>query len=203
MSQADIDRTFTCVAWRHPKPIGAPGRCIGHTDLPVDRRKAKRLAHRIRHAARRHGWPRVIHTSPLQRCARVGRQLRNWGWRHHVDPSLLEMHFGAWDGQAWQAITAADVDAWCADFLHAPPGEGESLHAMFERVAQGARKLASAAPASAPCLIVAHGGWMQVARWLAGGEPLPTDPAQWRGAPVYGECWQLEWVLSAPGAQAP
>ena len=43
---------MTLSVWRHPQPVGAAGRCIGHTDLPVDARKAKRLAHRIRQAAR-------------------------------------------------------------------------------------------------------------------------------------------------------
>lgn len=186
------------IAWRHPKPIGAQGRCIGkRSDLPLDRRKAKRLAHRIRQAARRHGWPRVIHTSPLQRCAKVGRQLRQWGWQHHIDVALMEMDFGAWDGQPWSRIARAEVDAWCANFLHGQPGKGESLHAMFERVAQGLCKLSQAderdahSGGQAPRLIVAHGGWMQVARWLASGEPAPSDPARWPGAPAYGECWQL------------
>ena len=62
-------------AWRHPRPDGVAGRCIGHTDVPVDRRRAKRLAHRIRCAARREGWPKGVWTSPLRRCADVGRWL--------------------------------------------------------------------------------------------------------------------------------
>ena len=53
--------------WRHPKPIGAAGRCIGRTDLPVDPRRAKRLAHRIRQHARRHHLPHAVVTSPLRR----------------------------------------------------------------------------------------------------------------------------------------
>ena len=30
--------------WRHPRPTGHEGRCIGRTDVPVDPRKARRLA---------------------------------------------------------------------------------------------------------------------------------------------------------------
>jgi len=56
------------LAWRHPRPIGADGRCIGgRTDLPVDARKAKRLAHRIRAVARREGLVREAVCSPLER----------------------------------------------------------------------------------------------------------------------------------------
>src|SRR5690606_12053227 len=181
------------VAWRHPKPIGAQGRCIGRNDLPVDPRKARRLAHRIRQAVRRHGWPRVIHTSPLQRCAAVGRQLRRWGWRDHVDPGLMEMDFGAWEGRPWDDITRAEVDAWCASFLHGRPGQGESLADLFERVA-GTWPLASARAEAGPCLIVAHAGWMQAARWLAQGRALPADAAQWPPAPAYTACWR--WTRS-------
>jgi alpha-ribazole phosphatase len=187
---------ITCVAWRHPRPTGAHGRCIGRTDLPVDRRKARRLAHRIRQAARRHGWPRVVCTSPLQRCAMVGRQLRQWGWRHQIDPTLLEMDFGSWDGQPWHAIAQPEIDAWCTDFLKAQPGQGESLQAMFDRVAQGLIGMAKARGGTGPCLIVAHGGWMLVAQWLAQGKPPPNEPSQWPGPPAYGECWVSTLISS-------
>ena len=63
---------FTLYAWRHPRAIGAEGRCIGRTDLHVDPRRAKRLAHRIRALARRQRLPRIVITSPLQRSRAVG-----------------------------------------------------------------------------------------------------------------------------------
>lgn len=188
-------------AWRHPRPQGAQGRCIGQTDLPIDPRKAKRLAHRIRRAARQHRWPRVVHTSPLQRCAEVGRQLRRWGWRHHVHADLSEMHFGTWDGMPWPAISHAEVDAWCADFLHVAPGQGESLHRLFSRIERWSRRHvassdhASAGQPAAPCLVVAHAGCMQVWQWLSSKQPWPTAPAQWPKPPPYGACWS--WPPSA------
>jgi alpha-ribazole phosphatase len=169
------------------------GRCIGRTDLPLDRRKAKRLAHRIRQAARRHHWPRIIHTSPLQRCAAVGRQLRRWGWRHHVDAALLEMDFGAWDGRHWADIAHADIDAWCADFAQHAPGGGESLQAMAARVSAWC-----AAPGLAPRLIVAHAGWMLLCRWMAQHRGLPDQAAQWPAPPAYCACWPLAFALASP-----
>ena len=180
------------IAWRHPRPIGAEGRCIGRTDLAVDRRKAKRLAHRIRQAARQHGWPRVVHSSSLQRCAAVGRQLRRWGWRPPIDDGLLEMDFGAWDGLSWPHIAQAEVDAWCQDFAHHAPGGGESLDTMLQRVAASLHRLSALADppkrsAPSPVLIVAHAGWVLSARWVAQHAAAPVEPSQWPSSPRYGE----------------
>jgi alpha-ribazole phosphatase len=175
--------------WRHPRPVGAAGRCIGRTDLAVDRRRAKRLAHRIRQAARRHGLPRRVLTSPLQRCSAVGDWLRRWGWRHERLPALREMDFGDWDGLAWAQIKRDEVDSWCAGFLYHRPGGGENLHGLFDRVSAWR-------PPPGPVAIVSHGGWMLARRWAASGAPAPAHPAQWRAAPRYGECWHLDAMAS-------
>jgi len=175
---------MTLWVWRHPRALGAGGRCIGRTDVPVDRRRAKRLAHRIRALARRQGLPRIVITSPLQRCRDVGRWLRRYGWQHRVEPALAEMDFGAWDGRRWADIPPAEVDAWCQDFLHHAPGVGESLHAFFTRVQ------AWTPPAPGVC-IVGHAGWMLARRWLATGEPWPTQAAQWPSSPPHGAQWTL------------
>ncbi|RTL29702.1 MAG: hypothetical protein EKK47_12435 [Burkholderiales bacterium] len=191
MAEADpFTGAFTCWAWRHPEPIGHAGRCIGRTDLPVDRRKAKRLAHRIRQHARREGLARVVHTSPLQRCALVGRMLRSWGWRHHVHTALMEMDFGRWDGLPWASIPQSEVDAWCDDFLSARPGGGECLGDVFARV-QSWRSTMRASGHPQPCIVVAHAGWMLTAQWLFTRSDRPSQPTQWPASPPYGACWCL------------
>lgn len=171
-------------AWRHPRAQGAAGRCIGRTDLRVDPRRAKRLAHRIRQAARRHGLPRVVWTSPLRRCADVGRWLRRWGWQHRRDAALLELDFGAWDGQPWTHIAHAEVDAWCDAFATARPGGGESLLDMLER--------AAAWPVNdAPRLLVTHGGWMLARQWATTRPAPPAAAHEWPAAPAHGQLWRL------------
>ena len=192
--------------WRHPRPVGAAGRCIGRTDLPVDRRRAKRLAHRIRRTQRQHGLPAVVWTSPLRRCADVGRWLARWGWTHHIDRDLLELDFGRWDGQAWTQIAWAEVADWEADFAHHAPGGGEALTSLLQRCA---RWLGQAAPQ--PRLLVAHAGFINACRlllqdaggaepqtpgrWRTPGEPAACAPrcsADWPAAPAYGQ--RLGWV---------
>ena len=173
--------------WRHPRPEGALGRCIGRTDLTVDPRRAKRLARRIQRAARRAGLPHIVHSSPQRRCADVGRWLRRWGWRHIVDDALSELDFGDWDGRAWTEIARAEIDAWCADFETYAPGAGESLLDMLARVA------AWHSPGAVhPILVVAHGGWMQARRWIQQGERPPASAAAWPACPAYGTLWQSE-----------
>ncbi len=164
--------------WRHPRPQGAAGRCIGRSDLAVDPRRAKRLAHRIRAAARRHGLPHEVWTSPLQRCAAVGRWLARWGWRQHIDARLLELDFGTWEGRHWSGIAWSEVQAWEADFARLAPGGGESLAAMAQRLANWRAGL----PAGA-ILVVAHAGAMNL---LQRGDAPPPQAADWPVALGHG-----------------
>lgn len=170
----------TLHVWRHPRPRGAVGRCIGgRSELAVDRRKAKRLARRIQRAARRHGLPRAVVTSPLARCAAVGRWLRRWGWRHRVDAALRELDFGAWDGQRWDALPRAAIDAWCADFLRHAPGGGERLEDFLARVRGWA-------PRDGERVAVVHAGWLCAQDWLAQRRADAPTAASWPAAPHYG-----------------
>lgn len=173
--------------WRHPRPTGHEGRCIGRTDVPVDPRKARRLARRIHAQALRRGLPRIVHTSPLTRAHAVGRCLRSLGWRHVIDVRLIEVDFGVWEGRLWQEIPAAEVDAWVADFADHAPGGGERLRQTLQRVAQW----------QAPCdgiTVVGHAGWMLARRWLVEhgseqGDVRMPQASEWPAPPAYGACW--------------
>jgi alpha-ribazole phosphatase len=170
----------TLWAWRHPKPQGAAGRCIGRTDLPVDPRRAKRLAHRILSMARREQLPREVWTSPLARGREVGLWLARQGFRHRVDVRLSELDFGRWDGLPWSRIVPQEVAQWEADFLHHRPGGSESLAGLMQRVREFLQE--HAVPGGA-LLVVGHAGWMQAAAGLH--EPAPCA-ATWPPAPAYG-----------------
>jgi alpha-ribazole phosphatase len=168
--------------WRHPRAMGAGGRCIGRTDLRVDPRRSKRLAHRVRATARRHGLARLVFTSPLARCHAVGAWLARWGWRHVVDTRLLELDFGDWDGRPWPTISEAEVTAWSADLLHHPPGGGEPLAKLLERV----QSFCADAPPDA--LAITHAGWMQALQLLSRADaPITAVPAAaWPAPPAHG-----------------
>jgi len=162
-------------AWRHPRVDGTRGLCLGRTDLPVDPRRAKRLAHRIRRFARVHRLPHVVRTSPLQRCRDVGRWLARWGWRHVVDADLAELDFGRWDGRPWAEVPKEEIDAWCSDFARHAPGGGEPVAGLLQRVARCGAGVA-----------VTHGGWLSAALWREGHGDEPPDSTQWPPAPAPG-----------------
>jgi alpha-ribazole phosphatase len=172
------------MVWRHPRPDGAAGRCIGAaTDLPVHPRRAKRLARRIQQIARRQRLPHLVVTSPLRRCADVGRWLKRGGWQHTQDRVLLELDFGAWDGKHWADIAKAEIDVWVADFAAYAPGHGEPLLALLARVAG----LQTEAP-----FAVSHGGWMLARRWLDEHGNQPPAASAWPAPPAYSECWTFK-----------
>jgi alpha-ribazole phosphatase len=168
----------TLHAWRHPRAEGAAGRCIGHTDLAVDPRRAKRLAHRIRRQARRLGLLPIVITSPLARSRSVGRWLARWGWQHRIDAALAEVDFGRWEGQRWDDIPRAAIDAWCEDFLHHGPGGGESVAQLLARM-----RRFDPGPAR---IVVTHGGWLSAALWWADQGEAPPTAAGWPAAPRHG-----------------
>lgn len=168
----------TLHAWRHPRAEDAAARCIGRTELHVDPRRAKRLAHRIRAFARHERLAAIVVTSPQARCRAVGRWLARWGWRHRVDAALRELDFGRWDGKPWAELPREEIDAWCANFEHHAPGGGEPLAALLQRV-RGFDPVGS-------CIVVTHGGWMSAALWLQRGDHASPRSDDWPAAPPHG-----------------
>jgi len=183
----------TLYLWRHPKPNAAKYRCIGQTDLTVNRRKIKRLANKIAQFVRRHQLPKVIWVSPLLRSRLVGECLADCGFVCHIDPRLMEIDFGDWDGKFWQSIDKAQIDAWCADFANFAPDNGESLTEFFARIKDWLASFDETSPEKTlPKLIVGHSGWITAATMMANNQAVPTDPANWSKAISYNELRVLE-----------
>jgi alpha-ribazole phosphatase len=185
---------FWC--WRHPRATGAAGRCIGRTDLSVDPRRAKRLAHRLRATVRREQLPRVVWVSPLRRCRAVGRWLARWGFECRVDDRLMELDFGRWDGRPWSEVPWHEVQAWEADLLHHAPGAGESLAHLAARQQAFVAERRSAGDRAV--LRVGHGGWITALVHLPAGAD-GVDAAHWPAAPRHGAL--VRWP--APDATHP
>jgi alpha-ribazole phosphatase len=172
-------------AWRHPRPHNVSGVCVGCADVSVDPRKARRLARRIHRTADREGMPRLVCSSPLRRCRDVTRHLRRLGWRVFIDPDLLEMDFGEWNGRPWHDIPRAKIEAWVRNFAEYAPGGGESLARFLVRAVGWVPPLPEAT-------VVAHAGWMLARQWaLQHGPGMLPRADQWPVAPSHGQCWRM------------
>jgi probable phosphoglycerate mutase len=131
---------------------------------------------------------RVLETAKIARHA-LG--LPDAGYR--IDPRLIELSFGSWEGMTWKEVRKADPpgalrrdkDKWgCV-----PPG-GESYAMLLERVRAVADEL------TGETVIVAHGG---VARTflvhLAGFDPAEATLADiWQGRLLVFERGGAYWV---------
>lgn len=161
---------------RHPQPRVAPGICYGRLDLAaVDAEAAARALR----AALPPGLP--LWSSPLRRCRELAVCLHP---QPRFDERLAEMDFGAWEGQSWDAIPRAELDAWAADVAgYAPPG-GESPLALQRRA------LAFVAGLAVPeAVVVTHAGVIRTL--VAYRQGLP--PERWSELSFpYASCTRLE-----------
>lgn len=152
---------------RHSAPDVAPGICYGQLDVGL----AASFPHEAAQAL--HYLPRteLILTSPLARATRLAEYLAQARQAElRQDARLMEMHFGEWEGRAWDSIARAELDAWAADLMgYAPPG-GESARQLMCRTDALLRDLARLPHAHVA--LVAHAGVLRALLAQLGGIPL-------------------------------
>ncbi len=161
---------------RHPKPCIAPGICYGRLDLSAENPAAVADKLRIEY---RSGLP--LWSSPLRRCRELAECLHA---QPLFDERLAEMNFGAWEGQPWDAIPRAQLDAWAADVAGYEPPGGESARTLQHRA------LAFVASLNVPeAVIVTHAGIIRTL--LAHWQGLP--PERWTELVFpYASCTRVE-----------
>jgi len=145
------------------------GRCYGRLDLPLRPEWEDAVGALLPQLA---GLRlRTVWSSPLGRCRRPAALLAEaLSLPLRLDERLLELEFGAWEGQAWDDVPREALDRWAGDLQgFAPPG-GESGQALLARVGSAASEIRAQA---APCLVVSHGGPLRVMGALLQG--LPAD----------------------------
>ena len=93
---------------RHPRPLIESGVCYGQLDVEAE--DPARLADQL--AARLPARIPII-SSPLRRARVLAEALgKRLDAPVHDDPRLREIDFGNWEGQRWEAIDRALLDAW-------------------------------------------------------------------------------------------
>ena len=143
------------------------GRIQGQTDIPLCARGRRALAARRlppRFASHR------VHSSPLTRAVETAALL---GLTEPVlDDRLMEMHWGAWEGQVRAEVEAANRRAGVVAAPHGPdfrPPGGESPRELQVRVIDWAR---AAACSRSGVVAVTHKGVIKATLGLACGWSL-------------------------------
>ena len=155
------------LAARHPRPLVGARMCYGRMDValaePAERGAAAIIAAAVDPVER-------IVSSPSSRALLVAKVVAGLtGASIHTDDRLVEMDFGAWEGQLWSAIGRGEVDAWAADPLRYCPGGGENVLAVLGRVRRAWTGIASSAETT---LVVTHAGPIRCLLHVARGVPL-------------------------------
>lgn len=138
---------------RHTTPRIAPGICYGQLDIGV----ADSYTDEANHVLRWLPPVELILTSPLLRCHRLAEHLaQEQGCELRSDARLIEKHFGAWEGCAWDDIARVEIDAWADDVMGYAPKGGESAQQLMQR-AQALLRDVGRLP-QRHIALVAHGG---------------------------------------------
>ena len=141
---------------RHPQPLVATGVCYGRTDLAVAPEQLEATLTALA-VVLPTGLP--LYTSPLRRCAELAARLSSTSTH---DERLVEMDFGTWEMQPWDAIPRADIDAWAADMVNYQPGGGESVLRMATRITAFYADLQRQLGADGSAIIICHAGAMRL-----------------------------------------
>lgn len=120
-------------------------------------------------------WQRIV-SSPLRRCAAYAYELgERLGLPVSLEPGLVELHFGAWEGQYPADLMREHADTlasfWRDPYGCTPPG-GEPV-ADFEQRVLASIASVSSRYAGEHLLLITHGGVMRLL--LARAQGLPRE----------------------------
>jgi alpha-ribazole phosphatase len=139
---------------RHPRPKVEEGVCYGQTDLPLEN-PAHLCAQMLRPLLPNRYR---LFSSPLRRALECAKALG----APVVDPRLMEMDFGQWEGRRFDDIGEAALTAWANAPLDFAPPSGESPRQMAQRVEAWMDDNLYRTEGHEPLVLVAHGGPLRV-----------------------------------------
>ena len=135
---------------RHTTPLIEKGLCYGQLDIDVTDSffEEAELIKNVLPAIEQ------VHSSPLIRCHKLASHLFP-DQAISLEPSLMELACGEWEGIHWDAIPAEVIDPWMKDFVNVSTPGGESYIQMHKRVTECFTRIAAGPK---PVAIVTHGG---------------------------------------------
>lgn len=196
---------------RHARPVVKAGVCYGRLDVSAEpehtHTSAQALAQALSAAHRTAPKPLRLCTSPALRAQQLARQTAALlagtfpALPIQTDPRLAEMDFGHWEGQHWDDIPRAALDAWTDDFHHHRPGDGESVAAVLQRVRTALCDATLHEHTAPPQRVVwfTHAGVMRAVDVLLTQRGQPLQAADWPNTPCAHGAWRvLVWSGDGP-----
>lgn len=184
---------------RHARVQIEAGVCYGRLELEAEPAATAALAARLAGQLP----PRTrLWVSPRQRCEKLAQALckARPDLRAQTEPELAEMDFGAWEGQRWDTLGQAALDAWVQDFGEHRPGGGESVNAVLRRVGAALRRCARDTPADTDAAWLTHAGVIRAVQLLRQGRSRLDAASEWpRQSLDYGQIERLDRPMPPEG----
>jgi alpha-ribazole phosphatase len=153
---------------RHPAPSDVRGLCYGRLDVAVPTSTLESTTAELRRRIPRDALrTATVYSSPLSRCLGLARALMP---APLVDPELIEMDFGAWEGLAWDVVPREELNAWAKDLWGYRPGGGENARDVALRWQRFVARIRQSA--AELVVVVTHAGVIRVALSAARDEDL-------------------------------
>jgi len=145
---------------RHGEPVGGR-RYRGQIDDPLSDKGWRQMREAV---GEHHPWD-IIYSSTLSRCSAFAQELAGrHGLPLELDPRLMEIGFGRWEGRSAEALMAEDPEAlsrFWSDPIHHRPEGAERLDDFRDRVVAAWEAILEA-QAGRHILIVGHAGMMRM-----------------------------------------
>ena len=140
---------------RHTETVCEKGICYGQSDVGI-REPYDTIFESILNQLPQDA---VLYSSPLQRCAILAKHIKENTQIDAIieDRRLMEMDFGDWELQSWDAIPREVLDPWMENFVTVNVPNGESFVDLDYRVREFLDTDISKIH-SKPIIIVAHSG---------------------------------------------
>ena len=142
---------------RHTKVAVEAGLCYGQLEVELDEERFPVEAEEVRQQLCPYlggGERLLVYASPSLRARRLAAAC---GYTSpQLEARLMELNFGAWEGQRYEDICDPRLQLWYEDYLYTAPTGGESFAEQCTRVASFLSELSEREEKTA--LLFTHGG---------------------------------------------
>lgn len=136
---------------RHTETVCEKGICYGQADVGL----LEPFMEQFEIIKKQIPEDALIYSSPLQRCTVLADYLSDANYQ--TDSRLMEMNFGDWEMQNWDAIPQKEINPWMNDFVNVKVPSGESFTELYTRVVDFT-EIAFQSDRTKPIVLVTHAG---------------------------------------------